>query len=324
MLSGSLRKRKLFRVLLPHCVLFSPFPHSRGLIIWWTNSSFNHPNPALVQQEGVCVKRHLGGDINLLEFEPSDLTIDKTNDLLLVASPNEIIAIPDGMSTSMEDAKILYQSESGEEDFEAIEIIDEILYAVSEASEMNNMSDIVEFGAGPEGRLVQTSRWKTGTPRVEGMALVPAPWFARPRLLLAGLSGSSNLRMHSYDFPLGDSSVENPITLAPTRLNSDLFSRNLSRQKVAAMQYFEGLLFLLFDNAQLIRAFDFNGNLVQEMRLPVAVEGFERQWEGMELQRKDGQLILHLALDSPPQVWSLLLEENVQGRVGWKLPSCAS
>jgi len=274
------------------------------------------------------VKRHLGGDINLLQFEPSDLTIDEKKGLLLVASLNEIIAIPDGLSTSKEDAKILYRSQNGENDFEAIEIIDEVVYAVSEASQINNMSDVIVFGAEAEGRLVPTSRYNTNTPMVEGMAYISSPnWFPQPRLVLAGLASDHSLRMNTYDFPLpGNSPVENPITLTSTGLNHNIFSRDLglsSRQKVAAMQYFDGLLYLLFDNAMLIRAFDSDGNMIQETKLPVAVEGFEKQWEGMELQRKDGDLILHLALDSPPQVWSLKLE-SVQGGAGWKLPPCAT
>ena len=185
------------------------------------------------------------------------------------------------------------------------------------------------------GRLVPTSRYKynTNTPLVEGMAYIPSPnCFARPTLVLAGLASDYSLRMNTYDFPLpGNSPVENPITLTSTGLNHNIFSRELgsrdsglsSRQKVAAMQYFDGLLYLLFDNAMLIRAFDSDGNMIQETKLPVAVEGFEKQWEGMELQRKDGDLILHLALDSPPQVWSLKLE-SVQGGAGWKLPPCAT
>ena len=168
------------------------------------------------------MKRHLGGDINLLQFEPSDLTIDEKKGLLLVASLNEIIAIPDGLSTSKEDAKILYRSQNGENDFEAIEIIDEVVYAVSEASQINNRSDVVVFGAEAEGRIVPTSRYNTNTPMVEGMAYISSPnWFPQPRLVLAGLASDHSLRMNTYDFPLpGNSPVENPVTLTSTGLNT--------------------------------------------------------------------------------------------------------
>ena len=277
----------------------------------------------MVQQEGVCVKRHLGG-INLLKFEPSDLALDEKNGLLLVVSMSDIIAIPDWMSTSTEDAKILYRSQSREYDFEAIEIIDEVIYAVSEASED---STIVEFGEdAEEGRLFETNRWRTRTPHVEGIAYIPTKsWFQEPSLILAGLGGT-HLKMDSYDFPLSsNSSVETPIAIKPDRLNQDLFSVNLVEQKVAAAQYFEGFLYLLFDNAQLIRAFDSNGNLVKETKLPVAAKGFGRQWEGMQFQRKGDELVLHLSLDTPAQVWSLLLDGgHDQGDTGWNLPSCAS
>lgn len=289
--------------------------------MWWTNSTFNYPNPSLRFSEGVCVQKYLGGDINLLQFEPSDLTIDEENGLLLVASLSEIVGIPDGMSTAEVDAKILYQAQNQTFDFEAIEIIDGVLYAVSEGSKE---SDIVVFGKELDGRLVPTSIYHADTPNTEGMAYISSPnWFVQPSLVLAGLSNSDKLRMSAYDFPLPNSTLENPVTLQAFRLNEKIFSTTLLDQKVAAMQYFEGLLYLLFDNAAVIRAFDSSGNIVQETNLPIAVEGFEKQWEGMEFQRKDGNLILHLALDSPAQVWSLLLEEN-QGGAGWKLPSCAA
>ena len=29
-----------------------------SLIIYWSNDTFNHPNPSLTQKEGVCVQRH--------------------------------------------------------------------------------------------------------------------------------------------------------------------------------------------------------------------------------------------------------------------------
>ncbi len=274
------------------------------------------------------MKRHLGG-INLLEFEPSDLELDEKNGLLLVACPNHIVAIPDWLSTSTEDAKHLYRSPNGVvNDFEAIKFIDEVLYAVSEASENNDMSQIVEFGEDvEEGKLYETNRWRTRTPEIEGMAYIPTKsWFPEPRLILAGLSGSDNLRMQSYYWPLpGNSSVETPVEIQANSLNSDLFSQNLVRQQVSAAQYFEGYLYLLFYNAQLIRAFDSNGNIVKEWKLPVGVEGFEREWEGMQFQRKGDELVLHLALDTPAQVWSLLLDGgSVQGDTGWSFPSCAS
>ena len=41
-----------------------------------------------------------------------------------------------------------------------------------------------------------------------------------------------------------------------------------------------------------------------------------------EIAKKNGDLILHLALDSTPPVWSLKLTEKEGGL--WELPSCAS
>eukprot|EP01083_Nonionella_stella_P010862 30894_1 len=167
------------------------------------------------------------------------------------------------------------------------------------------------------------------------MAYISTPnWFSneKPRLVVAGVeSGGSDhlgntlndLIMDSFQLPLPESSLEDPQPAPSIKINDKIFGGTLLDAKVSAMQYFDGLLYLLFDNAQLIRSFDSHGNMVQEIKLPIAVEGFEKQWEGMRLQRKDGELLLHLALDSPPQVWSLKLTEK-EGIGHWELPSCAS
>ena len=55
--------------------------------------------------------------------------------------------------------------------------------------------------------------------------------------------------------------------------------------KIVDMQYFEHVLYFLFDNAEVIFAFDLSsGTLLKEWKLPV-VPGFEKQWEGINLER---------------------------------------
>jgi len=62
--------------------------------------------------------------------------------------------------------------------------------------------------------------------------------------------------------------------------------KGLPDGKVGSMQYFEGLLYMLFDNSRIIRAFNNKtGTLVKETPLPVAGIGSESQWEHMRLQR---------------------------------------
>ena len=328
------------------------------LILYWSNATFDPPNPTLVEVPGVCVKRHLGGDISMIEFEPSDIVVDEQRGELLVASNNEIVALPDGIPHNQEendvDVKLMYRFPDGGEDLEALELIGDKIFAVSER---NKKSHIIVLQREPDdGTLAPTTRYSIPTPATEGIAHVSSSnWFSdkKPRLVTAGVTSSrgiNSLHMDSFTVPspteegmwlgqlwfVGQPGVEveslfddpnnspevTPISLSPIKLNDKIFSGTLSDGKVSAMTYFDGLLYLLFDNAQVIRSFDSLGNLVQETKLPVAVEGYEKQWEGMNLQRKDGELILHLALDSPPQVWSIKLTEKAAG--GWELPSCAS
>lgn len=282
----------------------------------------------------------------MIEFEPSDIVVDEQRGELLVASNNEIVALPDGIPRNQEendvDVKLLYRFPDGGEDLEALEMIGDKIFAVSERNKKSHL--ILLQRELDDDILAPTIRYKIPTPATEGIAHVSSPnWFSdkKPRLVTAGVTSSkgiNSLHMDSFTIPsdtkegiwFGQPGVEKEeevpwdqqISLLPTKLNDKIFSGTLSDGKVSAMTYFEGLLYLLFDNAQVIRSFDSLGNLVQETKLPVAVEGYEKQWEGMNLQRKDGELILHLALDSPPQVWSLKLTEKAAD--GWELPSCAS
>jgi len=272
----------------------------------------------------------------MIEFEPSDIIVDEKRGQLLVASLNEIVALPDGIPHTDEannvDVKLLYRFPDGEEDLEALEIIDDEIFAVSEK---NSRSDLITLQRKQkDDTLIPTMRYKIPTPAAEGMAYISTPnWFSdkNPRLVVAGVKSSgsdhlgntaNDLFMDSFPVPLPESSLDDPISLPSAKINDKIFRGTLKDAKVSAMQYFDGLLYLLFDNAQVIRAFDDVGNLVHEIKLPIAVEGYEKQWEGMRLQRKNGDLILHLALDSPPQVWSLKLTEKEGGL--WELPSCAS
>ena len=69
------------------------------------------------------------------------------------------------------------------------------------------------------------------------------------------------------------------------KLNAPLLNQGLMDSKIVDMQYFEHVLYFLFDNAEVIFAFDLSsGTLLKEWKLPV-VPGFEKQWEGINLER---------------------------------------
>jgi hypothetical protein len=141
------------------------------------------------------------------------------------------------------------------------------------------------------------------------------------------------------------------VILKPTeQLNGNLMNDGLVDSKIGSIVYFEGLLYVLHDNAGLVRAWDLaTGNLESEWKLPRVQStnnNVLKQWEGMILERvaneeatrvnqlrgtasprgeypANSELLLHLALDSPAQVWSLAVTQEKQqpGRI--QLPSCA-
>ena len=118
------------------------------------------------------------------------------------------------------------------------------------------------------------------------------------------------------------------------------------------MFYFEGIAYVLHDNEMMMRAWDLDeGDLLAEIPLPRVEGGFSKEWEGVALERREvteeqsqsgsllfdrkgnlrgseqeqpteSQLILHLALDTPAQVWSMVVKEG-ESRGDLILPPCA-
>lgn len=105
-----------------------------------------------------------------------------------------------------------------------------------------------------------------------------------------------------------------------------VFTNGLTDTKVGEMRFFNGNLYMLFDNSQVIRAFAPNGIMLNEWALPVSVSEFDKQWEGMYLDQNGDGLYLHLALDSPLEVWSIKLGGVTtlnSDTAQWTFPRCA-
>lgn len=132
------------------------------------------------------------------------------------------------------------------------------------------------------------------------------------------------------------------------RLNSKLLGQGLLDSKIGSLYYFEGVLYILYDNAQLVRGWRLaTSEQVVEWLLPVTPKSsssavstggggggiqqqqqqqafpssssssfdFDKQWEGLALERypdDNNRLVLHLTLDSPPEVWTLQLSEKTR------------
>ena len=150
------------------------------------------------------------------------------------------------------------------------------------------------------------------------------------------------------------------------KLNANLVRSGLenekdgSASKITAMQVFEDILYILFDNARVIRGFDFSSAaVVSEVTLPcVSSDGeFDKQWEGMFFERRsimdtemDGSssvalrgsnnisttndrssmVQLHMALDTPPEIWTFTMKETKAIAAdnsefsSFKFPTCAA
>jgi len=291
-----------------------------------------------------CVKRSLNG-VPVMEMQPSGALVDEKEGVLLVPSLNHIVAF-DGLPTADKNARIVATINGA--NMEALEHVGKYIYALSEDTDKKSeiiALEWVDFSAdsvfdGKSSRRLQEShRWKISLPAAEGMALVPEGQLGEgsaTTLLVAGLLTETTknglvevLSIDAYD---QDSLDFSQTKLDQTsKINKKLVARGLLEEKVGSMQFFEGRLYVLFDNARVIRVFDpKTGVVVQEIMLPIAEVGAEEEWEGMRLQRINGatglrgasesSVVLHLALDTPAQVWSLQLD-NKEGQ--WILPKCA-
>lgn len=221
----------------------------------------------------------------------------------------------------------------------------------------SSLNDESRDGSAQENlHLREVHRWKLSLPGAEGLALLPPrgydegfPSSLPAELIVAGdLESGHSIDMYDMDaFYFDATTMQSKVKTVEKKstMNKRLVSKGLPKIKIGGMQYFEGLLYMLFDNSRVIRAFETRtGAMVHEISLPVAEIGSEPQWEGMRLQRIEedtndsvegglrrsdsvssaSTLVLHLALDNPAQVWSIRLDEEGAGTgQRWAWPRCA-
>lgn len=117
-------------------------------------------------------------------------------------------------------------------------------------------------------------------------------------------------------------------TVSPLyQLNSAIFSSGISgASKITAMTFFEDVLYLLHDNARVIRGWDMTtATMVSEWSTPRVGGEFDKEWKGLAIQRRaDASVAVHLALHAPPQIWSFAMRESFEsGTTVVSFPSCA-
>jgi hypothetical protein len=123
-------------------------------------------------------------------------------------------------------------------------------------------------------------------------------------------------------------------------LNPNLINGGLLDSKIGDVFFFENILYILNDHARVIRAWSREGGtLLATTVLPRVGEGFDLNWSGLAIERPTtgsdsgsgsnlrggpgAPLLVHLSLDSPPQVWTF---NATQGAVNGSIvfPACAS
>ena len=154
--------------------------------------------------------------------------------------------------------------------------------------------------------------------------------------------------IHFFDVP----SSSSPSKLSPLyHLNEKLMGDGLPNTNIGAMQVFEDVLYELYDNARAIRGFDLTtGAMTSEMTLPRVGRSngaLDKQFEGMFLERRvhasslssrsllrgsssgddNDQILLHLALDTPPEVCTFVMKEEEDHEASgtmYSFPQCAA
>jgi hypothetical protein len=285
-----------------------------------------------------------------MELQPSGALVDDREGLLLVPSLNHIVAFEAALPLEGEnDQQARIVATVNGANMEALEQVGNYIYALSERTDKKSEIIALEwidsidgvFDGAPSRRLQESHRWKISLQGVEGMALVPEGQLGEgsaAKLLVAGLlmepTKMGQVEVLSIDAFDQDSFNFTQTNLDNTsKVNKRVVAKGLTDEKVGSMQFFEGRLYVLFDNERVIRVFDpKTGIIVQELMLPIAEAGAEKEWEGMRLQRInkgtssglrgafESRVVLHLALDSPAQLWSLSLQQE-EGR--WIMPQCA-
>jgi hypothetical protein len=182
-----------------------------------------------------------------------------------------------------------------------------------------------------------TNRWKLqGAANAEGIVYVPD--LESGAKLLISADGATTVdgvasNILVYDIPtpsnavlLDSAKVE---SISPLyQLNAAIFTSGIAPfAKVAAMTYFEDVLYLLHDNARVIRGWDMaTGTMLSEWVTPRVGGVFDKQWEGLAMQRSgdSSSVVVHMTLDTPPQIWSFAMQESiVSGKTVLSFPNCA-
>lgn len=316
-------------------------------LLYFSISQRNMSLPkSVTPQAEKCVQHKFSG-VSMLDFQPSDVIVDFERDLFLVPSLTDIKALP-------------RQSEAYQPRLETLATIDRMdveamtygddgtLYAISEDPEssillafrwMPNTETLrhQQIQVGRDEHIQLVGKWRLkGVANAEGMVFLPEdPARQKSARILVSSDATDLLRSNVNVFTVPTEFNLDETTLHPVHhLNSGLLSQGFlpnASAKISAMTVFDGILYILHDNMRVIRGWEMeSGVMVSEWTTPPVGGEFDKQWEGIALEgTKAGGVVLHMALDTPPQLWSFQLErlsvsEDSWSTAVWSLPSCAN
>jgi uncharacterized membrane protein YidH (DUF202 family) len=314
------------------------------------------PSPAFLHEEtGKCYKHNSPG-LSQLNFEPSDALVVGNWSLLLVPSKTEIVGFPlpyvgisgDITTDSIPPRRLI---DIPGADIEALTMVGDTILALGEArSEVTSTMYALQWTANGELRIVD--EWIVPAGDCEGAAFLPGITVGgQGGLYLTDNSNVGNEKVIVFELQgVSESADSNDewieqlprVELTPHHaLNSRALHQGIDESKIGAMTYFEDVLYILYGNARIVRAWDMeSGNLLSEWALPFVSGGFEKQWEGLALERigtsrrkqrlrrslqdEEGSLLMvHLTLDTPLEVWSFVAQQG-ESRGSVVFPDCAA
>lgn len=284
---------------------------------------------------GGCQRHNFTG-ISLLEYQPSDSVLDETTNFLIIPSQSRITGLP--LDYQGETVPISIMCEVAGTDIEAITYVRNVLFAVSESRGSSLLMAFQPRRVGIRTYFDLVSQWKLeGRSLSEGLAFIPDESGGKLFISEGATVATQDANVYVYDIPSARSSNETTFdddveAIYPSyHLNGKILTAGISdAPKMGSLTFFEGILYVLYDNARRVRGWNLDtGTMVVEWILP-RVDGGSHQWEGMTLQRlssEDGassssSVLLHMTLDSPAEVWTFRLEET--GESSYVLPACAA
>jgi len=296
--------------------------------------------------DGVSAMAYQPSDI-LSDNKGNDATATTaTAQLLLVPSLTDITALPliltsEGKvnDTAASSASVEVLLTVNGENFEGLTYVNDTLYAVSEDNKGSGKLFALQWDT--TNTLSVIDSWKIESPGPEGLAYIPNPDGSLGRLLIAAdlmvedplINKDKRGEIHVYEVPTSNNDDDGgSSTLSPLfKINTDLIGYGLTDSKISALQYFENVLYALHENSNVLRGWDLDSaTIAAEWNVPNVTGGFSNQWEGFYFERTgdvmtsaaatsggslrglqssaSSQLLLHMALDTPPQIWTMVAE----------------